>query len=141
MPLAHVKVHGALYGVAARERAVAEAIAQAADVFGVPLLGMAGTLHEEVWGNRPAGFLAEYYTDLDYADDGSLVITREHVAYDPEEAARRAVRAVTEGVATSVTGKEIPMRADCVCVHSDTPGAVELARAVSEALRALPVTP
>jgi len=139
MALAHVKVHGALYGAAARDRAVAEAIGAVADAFGVPLLGMAGTLHEEVWGARPAGFLAEYYADLDYADDGSLVITREHVAYDPEEAARGAVRAVREGVATTASGKEIPMRADCVCVHSDTPGAVELARAVSEALRALPV--
>jgi UPF0271 protein len=57
------------------------------------------------------------------------------VAYDPMQAAERAVRAVTEGKATSVTGAEIPMRADAVCVHSDTPGAVELARAVHGALQ------
>jgi 5-oxoprolinase (ATP-hydrolysing) subunit A len=80
--------------------------------------------------------LAEYYTDLDYDDDGSLIITREHVAYDPEEAAARAVRAVTEGRATTASGGEIPMRADCVCIHSDTPGAVDLARAVRDALHA-----
>jgi UPF0271 protein len=41
---------------------------------------------------------------------------------------------VKEGKATSITGKDIPMRAECICVHSDTPGAVELARAVREAL-------
>ena len=134
MELNHVKAHGALYGVAARDTAVAQAIGEAADVFGVPILGMAGTVHEEVWGGREAGFLAEYYTDLDYRDDGSLVITREHVAYDPDDAARRAVRAVTEGRATAASGADIPMRADCICVHSDTPNAVELARAVNEAL-------
>jgi UPF0271 protein len=79
--------------------------------------------------------VAEYYTDLDYTDEGGLIITREHVAHDPEVAAAGAVRAVTEGKATSINGKEIPMRADSVCVHSDTPGAVELAAAVHAALQ------
>ena len=135
MPLNHIKPHGALYGVASKDRSVAEAVAEAAEIFGVPLMGMANTVHEEVWGSRAAGFLAEYYTDLDYRPDGSLIITREHVAYDPDQAAERAVRAVNEGVATAVDGTEIPMRADCVCVHSDTPGAVDLAKVVHEALR------
>ena len=134
MALNHLKVHGALYGVAARDEAVAGAIAAAADMFGVPLMGMAGTVHEKVWGQRDAGFLAEYYTDLDYADDGSLLITRAHVAYDPQDAARRAVRVLSEGRATAASGADLPMRADCVCVHSDTPGAVDLARAVHDAL-------
>lgn len=135
MELNHVKVHGALYGMAAKDERVAEAIGKAADVFGVPLMGMPNTLHETVWGNRPGGFLAEYYTDLDYRPDGTVIITREHVAYDPAVAAERSVRAVTEGVATAVDGSEIPMRADCVCVHSDTPGAVDLAKAVHSALQ------
>jgi UPF0271 protein len=134
MPLNHIKPHGALYGVAARDEMVAHAMCDAAEVFGVPLLGMARTKHEEVYTKRGIGFLAEYYTDLDYNDDGSLIITREHEAKDPAEAARRSVRAVKEGKATSVTGRDIPMRADCVCVHSDTPGAVDLARAVRDAL-------
>lgn len=134
MPLNHIKPHGALYGVAARDEMVANAMCDAAEVFGVPLLGMARTKHEEVYPKRGIAFLAEYYTDLDYNDDGSLIITREHEAKDPAEAAKRSVRAVREGKATSVTGKDIPMRADCVCVHSDTPGAVELARSVRAAL-------
>ena len=104
-------------------------------MFGVPLMGMANTVHEEVWGSRSAGFIAEYYTDLDYRRDGSLIITREHVAYDPDAAAERAVRAITDGVATAIDGTEIPMRADCVCVHSDTPGAVDLAKAVHSRAR------
>ncbi|MEV0083602.1 LamB/YcsF family protein [Saccharopolyspora sp. NPDC050642] len=135
MPLNHIKPHGALYGLASRDEEVAGAIADAAEVFGVPLMGMANTMHEKVWGARDAGFIAEYYTDLDYRDDGSLIITREHAAYDPALAAERSVRAVTENVATSASGKDIPMRADCICIHSDTPGAVDLAKAVHEALK------
>jgi len=135
MPLNHVKPHGALYGVAARDEQVAHAICDATEAFGVPLLGMAGTLHEEVYVARGIPFLAEYYTDLDYADDGSLLITREHSALDPELVTRRTLRAVTEGVATSISGKDIPMRADCICVHSDTPGAADIARRVFETLQ------
>ncbi|MEU5848344.1 LamB/YcsF family protein [Saccharopolyspora shandongensis] len=135
MPLNHIKPHGALYGLASRDEEVAGAIADAAEVFGVPLMGMANSMHERVWGARDAGFIAEYYTDLDYRDDGSLIITREHAAYDPALAAERSVRAVTENIATSVSGKDIPMRADCICIHSDTPGAVDLAKAVHAALK------
>jgi UPF0271 protein len=133
--LHHIKPHGSLYGMAARDEQVAEAVADAAAVFGVPLMGMSGTVHERVWGSSPGGFISEYYADLDYRPDGSLIITREHAAFDPASSARKALRAVTDGVATAVDGTEIPVRADCVCVHSDTPNAVDLAKAVHEALR------
>ena len=135
MALNHIKPHGALYGVAARDEQVAHAVCDAAEVFGVPLLGMAGTQHEKVYSARGVPFLAEYYTDLDYADDGSLIITREHPALDPAMVAKRTLRAVAEGLATSINGNDIPMRADCICVHSDTPGAVDIARVVFEALQ------
>jgi UPF0271 protein len=136
MPLNHIKPHGALYGVAAREPEVAHAISDAALVFGVPLLGMAGTAHEQVYTSRGLRFIAEYYADLDYADDGSLIITREHHARHVPEAVRRVRRAVEAGRATSVNGVDLPMRADCVCVHSDTPGAVALARDIYHTLNA-----
>jgi UPF0271 protein len=132
MPLTHIKPHGALYGVAARDETVAGAIADAAAVYGVPVLGMAGTKHEEVYTARGLTFLAEYYADLDYDDEGGLIITRKHAAYDPAETAERVARVLREGVAVSASGREIPMRADLVCVHSDTPGAAELAKAVAE---------
>jgi UPF0271 protein len=134
MELSHVKPHGALYGRAARDREVALAVADAASVFGVPVFGMAGTLHEAVYTERGLGFMAEYYADLDYDDDGGLIITRKHVAYDPAIAAERVARVMREGVAVSANGREIPMRADTVCVHSDTPNAAELAAAVREVL-------
>jgi 5-oxoprolinase (ATP-hydrolysing) subunit A len=134
MPLGHIKPHGALYGLAARDESVAHAIADAAEVYGVPVLGMAGTKHEEVYAGRGLTFLAEYYADLDYDDEGGLIITRKHAAYDPATVAERVARVLREGVAVSASGREIPMRADLVCVHSDTPGAAELAKAVAEVL-------
>ena len=134
MPLNHIKPHGALYGMAARSEEVARAVAKAAEVFNVPLMGMAGTLHEKVYKAAGVPFISEFYADLDYAEDGSLIITREHEAVDPNAAAKRALRAVEEGKVKSVKGPDVRVRADCVCVHSDTPGAVEVAKAVHETL-------
>jgi 5-oxoprolinase (ATP-hydrolysing) subunit A len=134
MPLNHIKPHGALYGMAARSEEVANAVCDAAEAFQVPLLGMARTKHEEVYTKRGFPFLAEFYVDLDYDKDGRLIITREHEAWDPQLAAKRTLRAVTEKKVKSVDGNDIPMRADCICVHSDTPGAVEVAKAVRNAI-------
>jgi 5-oxoprolinase (ATP-hydrolysing) subunit A len=136
MLLSHIKPHGALYGRAASGEAIAHGGADAAEALGgIPVMGMAGTKHEQVYTERGLPFLAEYYADLEYADDGSLLITRHHVAYDPQQVRERVTRVLADGVAISQSGKEIPMRADCVCVHSDTPGAVDVARAVRQAIR------
>ena len=134
MELFHIKPHGSLYGMAARSEEVASAVAAAAKVFGVPLMGMIGTLHEQVYAAAGLGFISEYYADLDYDDHGMVIITREHHAFDPKRAAERALRAVREGVAVSVNGKDVKVRADCICVHSDTPNAIELAQAVKAAV-------
>jgi len=135
LPLNHIKPHGALYGAAARDPEVADAVADAVAVFGVPVLGMANTQHEKVYTSRGLAFLAEYYVDLDYNDDGSLIITREHPEVDGKEAANRCIRVIKEGKAPSINGVDIPMRADCICVHSDTPGAADLARTVHAELQ------
>src|SRR5690242_11347149 len=91
MPLFHVKPHGSPQGphdgVAARSAEVAKAVADAAKVFRVPVLGMAGTMHERVYTAAALSFISEYYADLDYDDDGNLIITREHPAVDPKQAA------------------------------------------------------
>jgi UPF0271 protein len=134
MPLHHIKPHGSLYGMAARSEEIAQAICDAADVFKVPLLGMIGTLHETIYPQRGHIFLSEYYTDLDYGDDGQLVITREHHAVDPEQAAARCVRAIREGLTRSLGDKDVKVRADTICVHSDTPNAITIARAVRDAV-------
>jgi 5-oxoprolinase (ATP-hydrolysing) subunit A len=134
MELFHIKPHGSLYGMAARSPEVAKAIADAAKVFNVPVMGMVGTLHETVYTAEGLEFISEYYADLDYDDQGMVIITREHHAFDPKSAGERALRAVREGIAVSVNGKDVKVRADCICVHSDTPNAVELAQAVKTAV-------
>ena len=134
MVLNHIKPHGVLYGMAARQEEVAQAVCDATEIFGVPLYGMAGTLHEQVYGARGLRFVSEFYADLDYDENGGLIITREHAAVDPKAAAERCVRAIEEGKVKSVAGNDVPVRADAVCVHSDTPNAVEIAQAVKQAL-------
>lgn len=134
LPLNHIKPHGALFGAALRDRGVAEGIARAATRFGVPVLGLAGTLQEEVYGTHGPIFIPEYYIDLDYTAEGDLIITREHPAKDPVEAARRAVRVARDGVLTTIDGRERPVKATCFCLHSDTPNASVLAEAVHAAL-------
>jgi 5-oxoprolinase (ATP-hydrolysing) subunit A len=132
--LNHIKPHGSLYGMAARSEEVAQAICDAADVFKVPLMGMIGTRHEIVYKARGHAFIAEFYADLEYNDDGSLIVTREHKAVDPAEAASRCLRAIAEGKTKSVNGCDVQVAADSICVHSDTPNAVEVARAVRDTL-------
>jgi UPF0271 protein len=135
MALHHIKPHGALYGMAARQAHVAEAVCDAADVFQVPILGLPGTLHESVYPARGHRFIAEFYADLDYTDAGGLIITREHAAVDPAEAAARCRRAVAEGRGHGIGGGEIAVGRDSICIHSDTPNAVAVAEAVRAALR------
>ena len=135
LPLNHIKPHGSLYGMAARMEEIAEAVCDAADVFKVPLYGMKNTLHETVYTRRGHGFVAEFYADLGYDDDGGLIITREHEAVDPVEAAKRCLRAIEEGKTASVNGVDVEVGADCICVHSDTPNAIEVAKAVREAVK------
>jgi 5-oxoprolinase (ATP-hydrolysing) subunit A len=134
MTLHHIKPHGSLYGMAARDPEIANAICDAADIFKTPLLGMINTEHERVYPARGHRLIAEFYVDLDYADDGRLIITREHEPVEPEVAANKALRALKEGIVHSVGGKDIPVRAETICVHSDTPGAHILAQAVHDRL-------
>jgi len=133
--LNHIKPHGALYGMAARDEDTANAVCDAADAFGVPLMGLTGTCHESVYTTRGHTFLAEFFADLEYDDDGHLIITREHSAPDPEAAAARALRAVEEGATESRNGKQLSVRADTICIHSDTPNALDVAQAVHRALK------
>jgi 5-oxoprolinase (ATP-hydrolysing) subunit A len=108
MTLNHSEPHGSLFGMAARQPGIADAICDAADVFKVPLLGMIDTLHATVYPERGHALIAEFYADLDYADDGSLIITSEHPPVDPQKAAKRCLRAIREGLVNSIGGKDIP---------------------------------
>ena len=135
MSLNHIKPHGSLYGMAARMEDIAHAVCDAADVFKVPLMGMINTFHETVYTARGHTFIAEFYADLDYNDNGSLIITREHDAQDPQNAAAICLRAIREGKVKGVGGQDVAVRADAICVHSDTPNAVAIAEAVRAAVK------
>lgn len=135
--LAHIKPHGALYGMAARQEPIARAVARASTIYGLPVMGIAGTLHEAIYEAEGAGFIAEFFADLDYTDEGGLIITRSHDAVDPALAAERARRAVQDKVLISVGGEALPVRAETICIHSDTPNSEDIAKAVSATLSQL----
>jgi UPF0271 protein len=135
MTLNHVKPHGALYGMAARDAAMATAVADAVKPFGVPVLGMAGTAHESAYKAKGVPMLAEFYGDLDYDGDGNLILSRVHEAVEPKAARERMLRALNEGKVRTTAGRDMTMRAETVCVHSDTPGAADIAAELARALR------
>jgi UPF0271 protein len=135
MALNHIKPHGALYGMAARMEHIAHAVCDVADVFRVPLFGMKNTLHEKIYTERGHAFVAEFYADLGYNDDGGLIITRVHDPVDPDDAAKRCLRAIEEGKTASINGVDVEVGSDCICVHSDTPNALEVAQRVRETIK------
>jgi len=136
--LAHVKPHGALYNVAARDVRVARAIARAVTEVdpALALVGLAGS--QLIVAGQAAGLavLNEAFADRRYQPSGRLV-SRETVGaliVDPAAAAEQA-RALAEGRAVATFGGgAVRIRADTICLHSDTPGALNIARAVHAAL-------
>ncbi|MFM8350517.1 MAG: LamB/YcsF family protein, partial [Actinomycetales bacterium] len=109
-----------------------ESVCDVAELYGVPVFGLAGTAHEQVAKARGIPFVAELYVDLGYRADGTLIIIRRPHATPPEVAAERARRGVVDGQIQAETGELLPVRFDSICVHSDTPNAVEVAQAVRE---------
>jgi len=82
--------------------------------------------------------IPEFYADLEYDGDGNLILSRVHDAVDPVQAAARVLRVLCEGVVATASGRDIPVRAATVCVHSDTPAAVAIAAELARVLRAQP---
>lgn len=134
VPLHHIKPHGSLYGMVARDETLMDAVCDVAVQYGVPVYGMAGTAHERVAARRGVGFVAELYVDLGYRSDGALVIARRPHATPPELAARRARLALDEGVVEADTGERVQITFESICVHSDTPNAADVATAVREVI-------
>jgi 5-oxoprolinase (ATP-hydrolysing) subunit A len=135
MALNHVKPHGALYGMAARDEGIAGAIADAVRGFGVPILGMAFTKHETIYTQKGVEMIPEFYADLEYDGDGNLILSRVHDAVDPTQATERVLRVMRDHVVATTSGRDIPVKAKTVCVHSDTPASAAIAAALAKALR------
>ncbi|MDI6893594.1 MAG: 5-oxoprolinase subunit PxpA [Bacillota bacterium] len=132
--LRHVKAHGALYNLAARDASLADAIARAVARVddGLVLVGLAGS--EILRAGERAGLrvAAEVFADRGYLPDGTLVPRGQpdSVIHDPQVVANRVLMMVREGRASASDGSAIAVRADTVCFHGDTPGAANLVRQV-----------
>lgn len=139
----YVKPHGALYNTVAHDEVQAAAVVAAVATYDptLPVMGLPGSVllrHARQAGLRT---IAEAFADRGYTPDGRLVSRQQEGAllHDPGHAAERMVRMVTEGRLTAHDGTEIEVRAESICTHGDSPGAVEMARAVREALLAADV--
>jgi UPF0271 protein len=124
--IVHVKPHGALYNVAVRNEEVARAIAHGVARWNprVTLFGLAGSPMLDVWRAMGMAVAAEAFADRRYEADGTLRSRRfpDALITDPREAAAQALRFAREG------------KAQTICVHGDTPGAIEILKACREAL-------
>ena len=136
--LSHVKPHGALYNDAVRDSDLADIIARVtAEAPGEPaFVGMAGTELEHAAERHGLTFIAEAFVDRAYEADGTLVSRKEPGAVHEDMAVvtTQAVRLAENGCATARNGDEVHVRADTLCIHGDTPGAAEKARAVRDVL-------
>ena len=138
--LHHVKPHGAMYNMAAKDEKLADAIAEAvAAVDGsLTLVGLSGSCLKAAAEKHGLAFAAEVFADRAYEDDGSLVSRTKPGAMieDEDLAIRRMLHLLETGTIESSNGKEIRLEADTICVHGDSPKAVLFAKKLREALDA-----
>ncbi|MDA8354264.1 MAG: LamB/YcsF family protein [Firmicutes bacterium] len=136
--LQHVKPHGAMYNMAAKDAEMAQAIAEAVAAVDPSLIlfGLAGG--ELVKAGEKAGLQTahEVFADRTYQPDGSLTPRSQPncLIDDPQMAVDRVVRMVTKGKVTAVDGTDVSIQADTVCVHGDSPQALAFVEALREGL-------
>lgn len=137
-PLIHVKPHGALYNMAARDRGIANAIAEAVFDFDASLVlfGLAGS--ELVKAGKEKGLMVaeEVFADRTYQPNGTLTARREKNAmiHDIQTAIARVIRMIKEEKVEAADGTDIPIKADTICVHGDNPEALQFVTALRDAL-------
>ena len=136
----HVKPHGALFNMAVRNKELAAAIASAVAAFDKTLILFGLPESEILNAGRAAGLrvAAEVFADRAYEPDGSLASRRKpnSVIHDPAAVVARAVRMVKEKSVVAIDGSVVPLEADTICVHGDTPGSDDLAAKIRAGLAA-----
>jgi UPF0271 protein len=134
----YVKPHGALYNRAARDLELARTIARAVSRVNreLAIVGLAGSPALDVWREAGMRAAAEAFADRRYEPDGSLRARRypDALLRDPEDAARQALRIATRHEVVAWDGSVVKIEAETLCIHGDTPGAVEIARSVRKRL-------
>ncbi|MFC4472080.1 LamB/YcsF family protein [Streptomyces xiangluensis] len=138
--VAYVKPHGALYNRVVHDEEQARAVVDGvllADAT-LPVLGLPGSRFLDVAEKAGLPVVTEAFADRAYTDEGTLVPRSQDgaVITDPGAVVERSVRLAGSGVVASRSGRDIGVRARSLCVHGDTPGAVELARRVRTKLEA-----
>ena len=140
----YVKPHGALYNRIARDPVQAVAVVEAIRRYdpSLPLLTLPGSAAMRAAQEAGVPAVGEGFADRAYTSEGRLVSRREpgSVLHDPGQVAARAVVMATDGRVESADGEEVAVQVRSICVHGDTPGAVDLARAVRSALEKAGVT-
>ncbi|MFX3632974.1 MAG: LamB/YcsF family protein [Candidatus Pristimantibacillus sp.] len=138
--LRHVKPHGALYHMAGRDGAIADAIVQAAAVIdrGLIIFAQSGSMLIDAAKREGLTTASEVFADRAYERDGSLVSRGNPgaVLQDIEAVAKQACAMVVQGVAYSVHGEEVAVQSDTICLHGDGPHATLFAARIREALSA-----
>lgn len=128
----HVKPHGALYNMATRDQQLADAIARAIVAVDLSLVLFAPDKSALARAGEAEhlGVAREVFADRNYLADGSLVPRNrpDALLHDPKESAARVMRMLREGKVQSIDNVDVDVRAETICVHGDTPGAVEFAR-------------
>ena len=134
--LSHVKPHGALDNQAAKDRAISRSIGEAVLKFdpNLVMIGLSGSVMLHVWQDMGLQVMEEAFGDRAYESDGSLrnrdldhaLIT------DPKKAAQQAQMITNEGKVISFDGSDIHLNAQTICIHSDTPNALDIAKKVNE---------
>jgi UPF0271 protein len=140
----YVKPHGALYNRIARDPVQAAAVVEAIRRYdpALPLLTLPGSVAMEAAREAGVRSVGEGFADRAYTADGRLVSRREPgaVLHDPEQVAARAMVMATEHRVETADGERVAVEVRSLCVHGDTPGAVDLARAVRSALEEAGIT-
>ncbi|EXG81653.1 LamB/YcsF family protein [Cryptosporangium arvum] len=140
----YVKPHGALYNTIVHHEQQAAAVVEAVTRFdaSLPVLGLPGSVFLAAAERAGLRTVAEAFVDRAYTPAGTLVSRREPgaVLHDPDLVAARMVRLVTRGELDAIDGSVVTVRADSLCVHGDSPGAVGMARAVRDALESAGLT-
>ena len=136
--LAHVKAHGALYNMAARDRALADAIARATAAFDrlLVLFGLPGSALLDAGREAGLRVASEGFADRMYEPDGSLTSRTlpGSVIHDASDVVRRSIKMVRDGRVIARDGSELAIQVDTLCTHGDTPGAEELTSLLRQGL-------
>ena len=136
--LSHVKPHGALYNQAAKDREISRSIGEAVLKFNPNLImiGLSGSVMLHVWQDMGLQTMEEAFGDRAYESDGSLRNRNlDHALItNPKKAAQQAQMIINEGKVVSFDGSEINVNAQTICIHSDTPNALDIAKEINQSI-------